>query len=194
MISCTSSCTWRVRLATGSGMRVVEYIRTCCRCASTPVAASLKRSPGLPEIAAPTPAKLLSLAVTLAGDAVRPQEGEVVGLDQHLEKGVVPAHADALLRRPRDALPMLLIERGDLLKRGSIWRGGCWSALRFVTNCISVAGVTHAGTALSAVAMIGGKRRSVRPPRDQHGQQQNKAADRAWSPTPTRQRIAYHSR
>lgn len=45
------------------------------------------------------------------GKTVWPAEREVVGLNQHLEKGVVPPYADALLRWPRDALTDLLIKR-----------------------------------------------------------------------------------
>ena len=50
------------------------------------------------------------------GRAVGAAEGQVVGLDQHLEEGIVPAHADAFRRRARNAGADPLVERGDVSK------------------------------------------------------------------------------
>jgi hypothetical protein len=51
-----------------------------------------------------------------AGGAGRPPEGEIIGLDQHLEEGVVPAHADALQRRARNASADALAKQGEVVK------------------------------------------------------------------------------
>ena len=46
----------------------------------------------------------------------RPEEGEIIGFDQHLEESIIPANADAILRWTRDALTDALVARSDALK------------------------------------------------------------------------------
>jgi hypothetical protein len=61
-------------------------------------------------------AKIIVARGHAAGGAGRPPEGEIIGLDQHLEEGVVPAHADALQRRARNASAYTPVKRGEVGK------------------------------------------------------------------------------